>query len=165
MDIKTKNSLSAQDFAGKVAIFDMDGVLLPHMFNGHIAPVGGGYKITEAEYAANAIELTKPCKHVQNILNSIDTKLNVAISGIMYQAEDKVRYEWLRDHYKNITRVIFLSKDCSKVIAIQEFCEKAGIDLKDVIYIDDELYACTQAEMAGINSWHVSSLMDFYEDK
>jgi hypothetical protein len=47
----------------------------------------------------------------------------------------------------------------SKISRIVQTCKERNISLEDVIFIDDKLDICRDAEEAGIVSYHISSFI------
>jgi len=54
----------------------------------------------------------------------------------------------------------------SKANCIIEYCKEKAIELKDIIFVDDVITILREAERKGIESWHISSFLDwqFYNE-
>lgn len=164
MQLVTKNSLKAEDFKDKVVFWDLDGVLAPYRFNGHISCPEDYRTATEEEVEAGVFWNRLPSKHIQNIVKSIDAKQQICITQYVLEEESTDKLSWIHEHFKKIHRTILMCMEDAKAIVLSSHCEREGIDKKDVIVIDDDVKTLEQLETAGFDAWHVSSLMDFFED-
>jgi|GEM_PF-6309524 len=54
---------------------------------------------------------------------------------------------------------IFVYVSASKADCIINYCEKNGINLKNIIFDDDVIKYLREAEIKGINSWLLSSTL------
>ena len=52
-------------------------------------------------------------------------------------------------------------EEFSKADCIINYCRNKNIDLKDVVYVDDVIKFLREAERKGIESWHISSFLDW----
>lgn len=56
---------------------------------------------------------------------------------------------------------LFVYTNFSKADCIIEYCKNNKIDLKDVIFVDDNIKFLREAEIKGIESYHISSFLDW----
>lgn len=164
MELITKNALKAEDFKDKVVFWDLDGVLAPYRFNGHIMHADIQRNATDEEVDAGVFINRKPCKHVQNIMSSIDAKMQICITQHILEEEAMDKIGWIAKNCPKIDQTILNCMEDKRAIVLEKFCRDNGINKEDVIIVDDDLGHLTETEAAGFESWHVSSLMDFYED-
>ena len=68
---------------------------------------------------------------------------------------------WLDKYYPVISERLLVFEDTPKATCIIEYCQKKEIDLKEVIYVDDVIKFLREAERKGIESWHISSFLDW----
>lgn len=168
MELNLKNSLCAVDFAGKVAIFDMDGVLMPFRYNGRIQPIDGAYHIQPDEFNAGIIEQSVPSKHLQDVVSSIDAVECLATANVVYNEEFEKRTEWLHEHYPRVKDLLICQNGRTTVAAIEDRMEsyqwqKLGITKEKIIIICANVNQLSYLETCGYDAWHVSSIMDFYK--
>lgn len=166
MELNLKNSLRAADFAGKVAIFEMDGVLMPFRFNGHITPSDGAYHITPEEFDAGIIKQAVPSEHLSDIISSIDVTECYAMTNTVYNGEYDQRVEWLEEHFPKIKDLLISQNGRTAEFAIADKCiqrEHQPLTKEDIIIICSDIGKLNYLEYQGYNVWHVSSLMDFYK--
>jgi len=83
------------------------------------------------------------------------------------QKEIDDKYIWLDEYYPMIEERLLVFENFSKADCIIEYCKNANIELNDVIYIDDIIKYLREAERKGIESWHISSFLDwqFYNER
>ena len=167
-----KNSLHAQDFEGKVAFFDIDGVLAPFRFNGHVRHYDPPMGVNAEELESGIFLKREPCKHMQDIVNSINTRRNIVVTGYIEERDgiksDRERHDkrlWIAQHYPEVSDIIFVKYGDNKADYILNYCRGRGIDLKNTIFVGDEIHYLAEAEHWGIPSWHTSSLMDFFKEE
>lgn len=165
MELVTKNYLKAEDFKDKVVIWDLDGTIAPYRFNGHIMHADIHRNATEEEVEAGVFYNRIPCKHIQNVMSSIDSKMQVCITQYLLEEEASDKTKWIGEHCPRIDKIILNCMEDKRAIVLEKFCRDNSINKEDVIIIDDDLGHLTETEAAGFESWHVSSLMDFYENK
>lgn len=172
VSLELKNSLYAHDFENKVAFFDIDGVLAPFRFNGHITHLETSMGVNAKELESGVFKNRLPSRHVQSIVKEIKTRKNVVITGYIEERDGikstKERDDkefWIRANYPEISDIIFVRFGEQKAQYIVEYCNEHNINIADAIFIDDELYYLKEAERLGISSWHTSSLMDFYKEE
>ena len=168
MELNLKNSLYAADFAGKVAIFDMDGVLMPFRYNGRVQPKDGAYHIEPEEFEAGIIEKSLPSKHLQDIISSIDTIECLAMTNTVYNGEYDQRMAWLNEHFTKIKDLLICQNGKTAVAAIEDrihYNNNRGINVSknDIIVVCSDVWRVNHLEVCGYDAWHVSSLMDFYK--
>lgn len=147
MILELKNSLYASDFKGKVAFFDIDGVLAPFRFNGHITHLDTMMGVNVEELESGVFKNRIPSRHVQSIVKDIETKRNVVITGYIEERDGikstKERDDkefWVRTNYPEIDDIIFVRFGKQKAQYIVEYCDKHNIDIADAIFIDAELH-------------------------
>ena len=77
------------------------------------------------------------------------------------------KHIWLDRNYPMIKDRILVFESFSKADCIIEYCKKSSIELKDTIYVDDIIKYLREAERKGIESWHISSFLDwqFYNER
>lgn len=165
MELITKNYLKAEDFKDKVVVWDLDGVLAPYRFNGHIMHADIGRNCTDEEVEAGAFRDRLPCKHVQNITGSIDAREQICITMYIPEEEAMDKTAWLGEHYPKIGRIILNCMEETRAVILDKYCRDNDIRKEDVIVIDDDIRNLTELEACGYDAWHISSLMDFYESK
>lgn len=160
MEFDLKSSLYMEDLADKVIFWDIDGVLAPYRFNGHVGVLDTYDGMTREEVMNDIFILRKPSKYVRSIAMSCKARRHVVCGHVLYAKEMKDKEVWLDEHYPFIKDRLFIQCGDSKAIAILDYCGKNGINLNDVLFIDDRLDILREAESKGINAWHISSLMD-----
>lgn len=158
-----KGFLKAADFKDKVVFWGMDGVIIPYRFNGTIGISDTSYKFTKEEFSEGVLSSLVPSKHILNIMSSIDAKSQIVISCYMYPHEDVKRDVWVHEHLPKIKDTLMVHASFDKAKFIKDYCDIHDISIEDIIFIDDNIEELRKAELADIESWHVSSVMDFYE--
>lgn len=56
---------------------------------------------------------------------------------------------------------LLVYEDKSKADTILQYCKEHNIDLKNVVFVDDVIPFLREAERKGINSFHISSFLDW----
>lgn len=155
-------TISIADTKNKVIFWDIDGVLAPYRFNGHVGDPDGtnnGMSITEIN---NGCFLNrKPLKLMQNVINTCASKQNIIMWHYQIQKEKDDKEIWLDKYYPCITERLFVFEDMPKWQAIINYCNSHNISLDNIIFVDDTLSILREAERHGIESWHISSFMDW----
>lgn len=103
----------------------------------------------------------KPSLLMQKVINECNSKKNIIMGHCQNQKEIDDKHIWLDKYYPMIKDRLLVFESFSKADCIIEYCEKTNIDLKDVIYIDDVIKFLREAERKGIQSWHISSFLDW----
>lgn len=128
-----KGSLTKEDLKSKIVFWDIDGTLAPYRFNGHIADPNGSLNGQSEDEVANGIFLKrKPSKFMQKVLQDCKAKKNLVLGHYAYTREVEDKYKWIEKYYPEISSSLFVNEGKAK------------------------------AEYKGINSWHISSLLDYF---
>ena len=98
---------------------------------------------------------------MQKVLNECNPNKNIIIGHCINQKEIDDKHKWLDIYYPMIKERLLVFVNCSKADRIIEYCKKFNIELKDAIYIDDVIKYLREAERKGIQSWHISSFLDW----
>lgn len=162
MELITKAALTPNDTKNKYIFWDIDGTLAPYRFNGHLCdPDGSKYGMSMAE-VENGLFLTRlPSKHMQNVIKTSGAKEHIVMGHVLVEKEISDKHIWLDKHFPIIKERLLTFENKPKFETIINYCKEKGIDLKDVIYVDDILAYIKEAERNGITSYHISSLLDW----
>ncbi len=145
----------------KIVFWDIDGTLASYRFNGHVSSSDGSDNGMSLDEINEGIFLKRvPSRFMQNILKNADVRKNIVLGHVLCDKSIEDKNVWLDRFFPMIEERIFI-KGSSKGKAILEYCEKNSIDIKDVVFIDDSLNILREAERLGINSWHISSFLDY----
>lgn len=156
-----KYFLTKSDFENKTVFWDIDGTLAPYRFNGKITAQPDDDHIKNIE---NGIFLERPpSKLMTRILNNIPSKQNIILGHSCCQKEIDDKTIWVDKHFSNIDDAIFVTYPESKAKAIIAYCVNKNIPISNCLFIDDDPRNLAPALNAGISSWHVSSLIDYFE--
>ena len=99
----------------------------------------------------------KPSEHMQKVIKECGAKENIIMSHCINEKE-----KWLDIYYPSITKRVFPIYDNeSKADTILEYCKSHNISLDEVIFVDDVITNLREAEIKGINAWHISSFLDW----
>lgn len=151
---------------GKTIFWDIDGTLAPYRFNNHVTASDDsnqGMSIKEIE--ENIFLNRKPSRVMQNIIKNKNISKNVIMGHCINEKEVRDKQQWLDMYFPFIKDRILVYEKYSKANCIIEYCKKNNIDLKEVIFVDDVIKFLREAESKGIESWHISSFLDFYYNK
>lgn len=107
----------------------------------------------------------KPSRVMQNIIKNTNISKNIIMGHCINEKEICDKQKWLDIYFPMIEDRILVYENFSKADCIIEYCQKNGIDLKNVIFVDDIIKYLREAESKGIESWHISSFLDFYYSK
>ena len=162
MEFILKASLTPSDTKGKYIFWDIDGTLAPYRFNGHVSdPEGSKYGMSMAEIE-NGLFLTRlPSKHMQHVVETCGAKQQIVMGHVLAEKEISDKHIWLDKHFPLIKERLLTFESRPKHETILSYCKDHGIDLKDVIFVDDILAYIKEAERHGITSYHISSLLDW----
>lgn len=149
----------------KYIFWDLDGVLAPYRFNGHITdPTGKTQNGQSDEEILNGCFLyRKPSKHMQNVVNTCKSKKNILMGHCWNEKEKADKEKWLDRYYPSIKERFLIDIEKSKGKTILDYCLNNNINLKDVIFVDDSFTILRDAEKYGINVYHISSFLDWNE--
>lgn len=161
-----KANICAEDTKDKVIFWDIDGTLAPYRYNGHVAdPTGtsNGQSMYEIE---NGIFFDRiPSRHMQAVLRETQAREHIVMGHCICEKEVSDKQRWLDVHYPFIKKRLFAHESKSKADEILSYCSENGIDLRDVLFVDDRLAILKDAERKGIESWHISSFFDWFADR
>lgn len=68
---------------------------------------------------------------------------------------------WLDKYYPVIKDRLLVYEDKSKADTILQYCKEHGINVNDIVYVDDVIPFLREAERKGIKSFHISSFLDW----
>ena len=155
-------SIEVKDLEGRYVFWDIDGTLAPYRFNDHVADPDGtenGMSLKEIE---KGIFLTRePSKHMQNILRTCNARDNIIMGHCQVGKEMLDKQLWLDKYYPMIKERLLVYQNISKADTIIQYCNLNGINLKDVVYVDDVIRFLRESERKGIRSYHISSFLDW----
>lgn len=162
MKFNHKESITVMDTVDKYIFWDIDGTLAPYRFNNHVGDPNGtnnGMSISEIE---NGIFLERrPSKHMQRVIKECNSKVNIIIGHCFNQKEIEDKQIWLDKYYPSIKKRFFILENISKSEIILKYCKDNNIPLDKVIFVDDVIPFLREAEKKGIESWHISSFLDW----
>lgn len=159
--------ITKQELENKYVFWDIDGTLAAYRFNGHVADPNGTDNGMSLEEIEQGIFLQrKPSLLMQKVLSECGAKKNIVMGHCQNQKEMNDKQIWLDKYYPMINERLLVFEGNSKASCIIEYCKKEAIDLKEVIYVDDVIKFLREAERKGIESWHISSFLDwqFYNE-
>ena len=162
-----KDMITKKDLEGKYVFWDIDGTLAAYRFNGHVAdPDGTDNGMSLKEIDKGVFLKRKPSLLMQKVLKDCKPKNNIIMGHCQNQKEIEDKQIWLDKYYPMIKERMLVFQDLSKAECIINYCRSKNIDLKDVVYIDDVIKYLREAERKGIESWHISSFLDwqFYNE-
>lgn len=67
----------------------------------------------------------------------------------------------LDKYYPVIKDRLLVYEDKSKADTILQYCKEHGINVNDIVYVDDVIPFLREAERKGIKSFHISSFLDW----
>lgn len=156
-------AISRDILRNKFVFWDIDGTLVPYRFNNHVTASDSyenGMSIKEIE--EGIFLKRKPSRFMQRVLTDANvTNKNIVIGHFINDKEIRDKQEWLNIYFPMIEERIWVYNNNSKSDYIIEYCKKNNINLKDVVFIDDVIKFLREAESKGIESWHISSFLDF----
>ncbi len=154
--------ITQKDLENKYVFWDIDGTLAAYRFNGHLAdPEGTDNGMSLKEVEEDIFLKRKPSLLMQKVLKNCKSKDNIIMGHCLNQKEVEDKQIWLDKHYPMIKERMLVSQDFSKAECIITYCQNKQIDLSDVVYIDDVIRFLREAERKGIESWHISSFLDW----
>lgn len=154
--------ITRQELKNKYVFWDIDGTLAAYRFNNHIADPNGTDNGMSLEEIEQGIFLQrKPSLLMQKVLSESGAKKNIIMGHCQNQKEINDKQIWLDKYFPMIKERLLVFEDNSKASCIIEYCKKETIDLKEVIYVDDVIKFLREAERKGIESWHISSFLDW----
>ena len=155
--------LKKDDFKDKTIFWDIDGTLAPYRFNGYLTC---GVTPKFLNDISNGVFLNRPpSKIMQRILAEIEPNKNIIIGHYVNGRETNDKKKWVKKYFPQITETIFVPLPESKADIILNYCQIKEIDLKDCLFIDDSIGILYDAQEKGIPAWHISSLMDYFDDE
>lgn len=159
-----KDSISVNDTMGKVIFWDIDGTLSPYRWNGVVSGVPGyGEEICPAVESGLFLK-REPSKHMQRVVKCCDASMQFVLGHYTYEKEKQDKVEWSHRYFPLIDDSIFVYINESKADALLDFCKAIGVSTKDVIFVDDRIDILAEAESKGIECWHISSFLDWFEE-
>lgn len=162
--IDYNGNMSRDYLKDKYVFWDIDGVLAPYRFNNHIGdPDGSNNGMSLCEIDENCFLYRKPIRRMQLLISHLAVKGNIICSHCQVQKELDDKMLWLDKYYPTIEYRILIFEDTPKHIAIRQWCKAHDISMQDVVFVDDTLSILREAERNGIESWHISSLIDMLD--
>ena len=159
-------SITKNETRNKYVFWDLDGTLAPYRFNNHVSdPNGTENGMSEQEIENGIFFERKPSKHMQQVLKTCMAKKNIIVGHCLNQKEINDKEKWLDKYYSDIKERIWVPMKNSKVEYILNYCNENGILLSDVIFVDDVIKFLREAEHNKIESWHISSFLDWNYQK
>ena len=156
-------TITLSETKGKYIFWDLDGVLAPYRFNGHLTdPTGktqNGQSKKEIEEGCFLYRM--PSTHMQHVLKTCQSAKNILLSHYWCEKEKEDKHKWIDKFYPKVKERLLPKFPSSKAQAILQYCDENNIDLKDVIFVDDSFSILREAEKYGINSYHISSFLDW----
>lgn len=151
-----------QDLKDKYVFWDIDGTLAPYRFNGHVAdPDGTDNGMSLKEIEDDVFLYRAPSQHMQKVLTTCDAKQHIVMSHCRIEKEIEQKEIWLNTHYPEIKERLLVYENQLKADTILQYCKEHGIDLEDVVFVDDVIAFLREAERKGIKSFHISSFLDW----
>lgn len=158
------DNITKAGLEGKIVFWDIDGTLAPYRFNGHVGdPCGTNNGQSIEEVNAGIFYKRKPSKFMQRVVADCNAKQHIIMGHCQATKEMDDKHKWLDWHYPMIKERLLVPGSHSKADAIISYCEQHNIDLLKVVYVDDVIPFLREAEKKGINAWHISSFMDYFE--
>ena len=154
-------SITKEILKDKYIFWDIDGVLAPYRFNGHVGdPTGTKNGMSLEEIEDGCFLHRKPIKKMQRIIENCESKENIIMGHCQVQKEMDDKQIWLDKYYPSIKERLLVFENIPKYQAILSYCELNKISISKVIFVDDTLSILREAEKYGINCWHISSFID-----
>lgn len=152
----------AKDLKNKYVFWDIDGTLAPYRFNGHTAdPDGTNNGMSLQEIEDGVFLLRAPSQHMQKVIATCGAKQCIVMGHCQVKEEMLQKEIWLNAHYPMIKERLLVYEDKSKADTILQYCKEHNINLKNVVFVDDVIPFLREAERKGINSFHISSFLDW----
>lgn len=100
-----------------------------------------------------------------DLISKLDSNKVYILGAIVTNNEINQKYEWLSKYYPMIKKenIIFVACDSKtplKLVALEEYIKKLGINKDDVVFIDDTHATIRTVEEAGIKAYHITSFVD-----
>lgn len=160
--VETTEHARMVNLRDKYVFWDIDGTLAPYRFNNHIAdPDGTNNGMSLKEIEDGVFLHRKPSKHMQRVVSECEARENIIMGHCQVQKEIQDKQIWLDKYYPMIEERLLVYEDKSKADTIIGYCVEHGIDLQDVVYVDDVIPFLREAERKGIMSYHISSFLDW----
>lgn len=161
-DMETTETVKVENLRDKYVFWDIDGTLAPYRFNNHVAdPDGTNNGMSLKEIEDGVFLYRKPSKHMQRVVSECEAKKSIVMGHCQVQKEMQDKQIWLDKYYPMIEERLLVYEDKSKADTIISYCVESGIDLQDVVYVDDVIPFLREAERKGIMSYHISSFLDW----
>lgn len=161
-DVETTEHVSVENLRDKYVFWDIDGTLAPYRFNDHVAdPDGTNNGMSLKEIEDGVFLYRKPSKHMQRVVSKSEAKENIIMGHCLVEKEIIDKEIWLNRYYPTIKKRMLVYTSESKADTILDYCAEHGIDLQDVVYIDDVIPFLREAEQKGVKSYHISSFLDW----
>jgi len=139
----------------KTVFIDMDGSICVYATHDD--------KVNMTEFPDGCFRHRQPVEPVINAIidNFCDTReYNLAIlSAAPHNQAIIEKNDWLDEHFNIPERHFIQWKTQSKADYIQQYAEHYGIDLTDIILIDDEHKILSEVEKLGCQVYHISRLL------
>lgn len=158
-----RDNITKDDTKGKVIFWDVDGTLAPYRYNGHLgAPDGTDFGQSIEEIEDGIFEKRSPSKFMQTVLKECQAKEHIVLGHTRCEKENLDKHKWLDIYFPFIKHRLFIDEDKSKADEIVRYCKENSIGLSDILFVDDTILILREAERAGIESWHISSFLDWF---
>ena len=162
MEFDKRETITINETKDKYIFWDLDGTLAPYRFNGHVGdPNGTNNGMSLDEINAGIFFERKPSKHMQNVISTCKAKDHIIIRHSHGKKEIGDKNKWFDKYYPNITKRLYPLDSDSKADIIIKYCKENNINLNDVLFVDDIIVYIREAEKKGIESWHISSFLDW----
>ena len=158
----TNGNAKKPDLCNKYIFWDIDGTLAPYRFNGHVAdPDGTNNGMSLQEIDDHVFLLREPSHHMQHIIATCGAKKHIIMGHCQVEMDMRDKEIWLDKYYPVIKDRLLVYEDKSKADTILQYCKEHGINVNDIVYVDDVIPFLREAERKGIKSFHISSFLDW----
>ena len=160
--VETTEHARIANLRDKYVFWDIDGTLAPYRFNNHVAdPDGTNNGMSLKEIEDGVFLHRKPSKLMQMVVSECEARENIIMGHCLVEKEITDKKIWLNRYYPTIKKRLLVYTSKSKADTIIGYCVEHGIDLQDVVYVDDVIPFLREAERKGIMSYHISSFLDW----
>ena len=88
-------------------------------------------------------------RDLQEVVANCGAKKNIVMGHCQVEKEIKNKKIWLNKHYPMIEEHLLVYEGQSKADTILRYCTEHGIDLKNVVFVDDVIPFLQEAERKG----------------
>ena len=146
----------------KYIFWDIDGTLGAFRYNDHVAAPDGSHNgMSLEEIEEGCFYFREPSKWMKKVLAECGARQQFILGHCHADKEITDKKRWVAEQLPEIDEVFLVADEVPKYEVVLQVCQERGIDLAQVLLVDDTIGIIIEAERHGVPSYHISSFLDW----